>query len=154
MQIGRLTMPVGAALAPMAGVTDMPMRMLCFEQGAAWAVTEMISAKGYLYAPENTRAIEELLVRDESEGPLGLQLFGKEPEYMAEAAAKLSGQGFAFIDINMGCPAHRIVNNGEGSALMRDPENCHGAPPRFSFHYARQILILHPTLCKAQYGSE
>lgn len=122
MQIGRLTMPVGAALAPMAGVTDMPMRMLCFEQGAAWAVTEMISAKGYLYAPENTRAIEELLVRDESEGPLGLQLFGKEPEYMAEAAAKLSGQGFAFIDINMGCPAHRIVNNGEGSALMRDPE--------------------------------
>ncbi len=115
-------MPAGAALAPMAGVTDMPMRILCFEQGAAWAVTEMISAKGYLYAPENTRAIEELLVRDPCEGPLGVQLFGKEPEYMAEAAEKLSDQGFAFIDINMGCPAHRIVNNGEGSALMRLPD--------------------------------
>ena len=122
MQIGRTVMPVGAALAPMAGVTDMPMRMLCFEQGAAWAVTEMISAKGYLYAPENTRAIEELLRRDESEGALGVQLFGKEPEYMAEAAEKLSSEGFAFIDINMGCPAHRIVNNGEGSALMTMPE--------------------------------
>ena len=122
MLIGQLTMPAGAALAPMAGVTDMPMRILCFEQGAAWAVTEMISAKGYLYAPENTRAIEELLRRDENEGPLGLQLFGKEPEFMAEAAAKLSCQGFAFIDINMGCPAHRIVGNGEGSALMRTPD--------------------------------
>ena len=122
MQIGQLTMSSGAALAPMAGVTDMPMRILCFEQGAAWAVTEMISAKGYLYAPENTRAIEELLRRDESEGPLGLQLFGKEPEFMAEAAEKLSDQGFAFIDINMGCPAHRIVGNGEGSALMRTPD--------------------------------
>ena len=122
MEIGRMVMPVGAALAPMAGVTDMPMRILCFEQGAAWAVTEMISAKGYLYAPENTRAIEELLRRDENEGPLGVQLFGKEPEFMAEAAAKLSEQGFAFIDINMGCPAHRIVANGEGSALMKEPE--------------------------------
>lgn len=122
MQIGQLTMPVGAALAPMAGVTDMPMRILCFEQGAAWAVTEMISAKGYLYAPENTRAIEELLRRDPAEGPLGLQLFGKEPEFMAEAAEKLSRQGFAFIDINMGCPAHRIVGNGEGSALMKTPD--------------------------------
>ena len=122
MQIGKLAMPAGAALAPMAGVTDMPMRILCFEQGAAWAVTEMISAKGYLYAPENTRAIEELLRRDRSEGALGLQLFGKEPEFMAEAAARLSEQGFAFIDINMGCPAHRIVGNGEGSALMKTPD--------------------------------
>lgn len=122
MQIGEQVMPVGAALAPMAGVTDMPMRILCFEQGAAWAVTEMISAKGYLYAPENTRAIEELLRRAPCEGPLGVQLFGKEPEFMAEAAAKLSDQGFAFIDINMGCPAHRIVNNGEGSALMKMPD--------------------------------
>ncbi len=112
----------GAALAPMAGVTDMPMRLLCFEQGAAWAVTEMVSAKGYMLAPENTRAIEELLRRSEDEGPLGLQLFGKEPEYMEQAVEKLSGKGFAFIDINMGCPAHRIVGNGEGSALMKTPD--------------------------------
>lgn len=122
MQIGRLVLPEGAALAPMAGVTDMPMRILCFEKGAAWAVTEMVSAKGYLYAPENTRAIEELLTKGDSEGILGLQLFGKEPEMMAAAAERLSEKGFDFIDINMGCPAHRIVGNGEGSALMRDPE--------------------------------
>ena len=122
MNIGALTMPGGAALAPMAGVTDMPMRILCFEQGAAWAVTEMVSAKGYLYAPENTRAIEELLTKDPSEGILGLQLFGKEPDCMEEAARRLSNKGFAFIDINMGCPAHRIVGNGEGSALMKNPE--------------------------------
>lgn len=122
MNIGALTMPGGAALAPMAGVTDMPMRILCFEQGAAWAVTEMVSAKGYLYAPENTRAIEELLTKDPSEGILGLQLFGKEPDCMEEAARRLSNKGFAFVDINMGCPAHRIVGNGEGSALMKNPE--------------------------------
>lgn len=112
----------GAALAPMAGVTDMPMRLLCFEQGAAWAVTEMVSAKGYICAPENTRAIVELLSRSDKEGPLGLQLFGKEPDYMAMAVERLSDKGFAFIDINMGCPAHRIVGNGEGSALMKTPE--------------------------------
>lgn len=122
MKIGNLVMEAGAALAPMAGVTDMPMRILCYEQGAAWAVTEMISAKGYLYAPENARAITELLRRDEHEGTLGLQLFGREPQTMAEAAARLSEQGFAFIDINMGCPAHRIVGNGEGSALMKEPD--------------------------------
>lgn len=112
----------GAALAPMAGVTDMPMRLLCFEQGAAWAVTEMVSAKGYICAPENTRAVEELLRRSEDEGPLGLQLFGKEPDYMEQAVGRLSDKGFAFIDINMGCPAHRIVGNGEGSALMKTPD--------------------------------
>lgn len=115
-------MPEGAALAPMAGVTDMPMRALCFEQGAAWAVTEMVSAKGYLYAPENSRAIAALLARAPSEGVLGIQLFGKEPDCMEEAARRLSDQGFAFIDVNMGCPAHRIVGNGEGSALMKAPE--------------------------------
>jgi nifR3 family TIM-barrel protein len=112
----------GAALAPMAGVTDMPMRLLCFEKGAAWAVTEMVSAKGYICAPENNRAVSELLRHDASEGPLGLQLFGREPDYMAMAVEKLSGRGWAFIDINMGCPAHRIVGNGEGSALMKTPE--------------------------------
>ena len=122
MRIGALDMPEGAALAPMAGVTDMPMRMLCFEQGAAWAVTEMVSAKGYLCAPENSRAIGELLRRDPREGVLGVQLFGREPDTVARAAARLSEKGFRFIDINMGCPAHRIVGNGEGSALMRSPE--------------------------------
>ena len=122
MTIGDIRLPEGAFLAPMAGVTDMPMRTLCFECGAAMAVTEMLSAKGFIYAPGGTRAMDELLFRGPGEGILGLQLFGREPEEMREAAGRLSEAGFQFIDINMGCPAHKIVSNGEGSALMKDPE--------------------------------
>ena len=122
MRIGGIELPDGAGLAPMAGITDMPMRLLCFEQGAAWAVSEMLSAKGFLCAPKGTRAMRELLRKSEREGVLGLQLFGREPEDMREAANQLSDAGFHFIDINMGCPAHKIVSNGEGSALMRTPE--------------------------------
>jgi len=122
MRIGDIEMKEGAALAPMAGITDMPMRLLCFEQGAAWAVSEMLSAKGFLCAPKGTRAMRELLRKSEDEGVLGLQLFGREPDEMREAANQLSDAGFRFIDINMGCPAHKIVSNGEGSALMRTPE--------------------------------
>ena len=122
MRIGGIQLPGGAGLAPMAGVTDMPMRLLCFEQGAAWAVSEMLSAKGFLCAPKGTRAMRELMRKSEKEGVLGLQLFGREPDEMREAANQLSDAGFQFIDINMGCPAHKIVSNGEGSALMKTPE--------------------------------
>ena len=122
MRIGTVEVPEGASLAPMAGVTDMPMRLLCFEQGAAWAVSEMLSAKGLLCAPKGTRAMSELLRRSEREGVLGLQLFGNDQNDMREAAARLSDAGFDFIDINMGCPAHKIVSNGEGSALMKTPD--------------------------------
>ena len=122
MRIGPRELPPGAGLAPMAGVTDCPMRRLCFENGAAWAVTEMLSAKGYVYAPQGTRAMDAILARGGDEGVLGLQLFGRDPEYIEEAARRLSGRGFDFVDINMGCPAHKIVGNGEGSALMREPE--------------------------------
>lgn len=113
-------LPEGAALAPMAGVTDASMRLLCAEQGSAWAVSEMLSAKGYLYSPES-RAHQELLERFEGEGILGLQLFGSDPEMISEAAKRLEERPFAFFDFNIGCPAHKIVGNGEGSALMRDP---------------------------------
>ena len=122
MRIGGIEFPQGAGLAPMAGVTDMPMRRLCFEMGAAWAVSEMLSAKGFMYAPKGTRAMDNLLSHDKSEGILGLQLFGREPQFMSAAAERLSGRGFDFIDINMGCPAPKIVSNGEGSALMKEPE--------------------------------
>ena len=122
MKIGGIELPPGAGLAPMAGITDMPMRLLCFEQGAAWAVSEMLSARGFLCAPKGTRAMRELLRKSDEEGVLGLQLFGREPEEMREAANQLSDAGFQFIDINMGCPAHKIVSNGEGSALMKTPE--------------------------------
>ena len=120
MRIGDLEMPVGAALAPMAGVTDAPMRLLCARMGCAWTVSEMLSAKGFLYSPEN-HAHRELLSRFEGECPGGLQLFGSEETMLSEAAKRLEGRGFSFFDLNFGCPAHKIVQNGEGSALMRDP---------------------------------
>ena len=105
-------------LAPMAGVTDLPFRRLCREMGADICCTEMVSAKALSYNNRNTR---ELLFTDGSEGLLAVQLFGSEPEVMAEQAARLEEE-FDIIDINMGCPVAKVVNNGEGSALMLEPE--------------------------------
>ncbi len=110
-----------AGLAPMAGVTSLPFRMLAREMGCAWAVTEMVSAKGYCFSGKKLRAMREILEHEGESGILGLQLFGREPEYLARAAAELTEDGYDFIDINMGCPAPKIVSNGEGSALMREP---------------------------------
>lgn len=112
----------GAGLAPMAGVTDLPMRLLCREQGAAWSVSEMLSAKGFMHTGLEHRVTKELTVRAPQEGISALQLFGREPDIMAEAARQLQHIGYMFIDVNMGCPAHKIVGNGEGSALMKEPE--------------------------------
>lgn len=114
----------GAMLAPMAGVTDMPFRVLCHEMGCPMAVSEMVSAKGYILSPKGNRVQRELLAVDErEEGAVALQLFGSEPEIMARAAAELTQDGrFAMLDINMGCPVPKIVGNGEGSALMKNPQ--------------------------------
>ena len=113
----------GALLAPMAGVTDMPFRVLCREMGCPMATSEMVSAKGYLLAPKDSRAVRELLATDPAEaGHIALQIFGHEPEIMARAAEALTRDGrYAMLDINMGCPVPKIVGNGEGSALLRDP---------------------------------
>ena len=111
-----------AGLSPMAGVTDAATRLLCFEQGAAWAVSEMLSAKGWIYSGGKNRNARELLTRFDGEGATGLQLFGREPAFICEAARQLEDAGFAFIDLNFGCPAPKITANGEGSALMREPE--------------------------------
>lgn len=121
MRIGGIALPVGAGLAPMAGVTDAAMRLLCHEQGAAWAVSEMLSAKGWIYSAGKNRNAVELLSRLPGEGVAGLQLFGREPEYVARAAKELEDRGFQFIDLNFGCPAPKITGNGEGSAMMREP---------------------------------
>ena len=110
----------GAGLCPMAGVTDVTFRLICRELGSDFSTTEMVSAKGFLLSPGH-RAAVELLLHAEHEGPLGVQLFGRDPSAMAEAARRLSGQGFSFVDINMGCPAPKIVSGGEGSALMKEP---------------------------------
>ena len=113
----------GAMLAPMAGVTDMPFRAICHEMGCPMATSEMVSAKGYLLSPKGNRATAQLLaVSPGEEGAVALQLFGHEPEIMACEAEELTRDGrYAMLDINMGCPVPKIVGNGEGSALMREP---------------------------------
>lgn len=110
-----------AGLAPMAGVSDAVMRLLCHEMGARWTVSEMLSAKGWIYSRGKNRNALQLLQRLPGEGDGGLQLFGREPEYVAAAAAELSQAGFQFVDLNFGCPAPKIAGAGEGSALMREP---------------------------------
>lgn len=119
LRIGNTVLENNVILAPMAGVTDLPFRVLCREQGAGCVVTEMVSAKAVLYNNKNTR---ELLQIDPAERPAAVQLFGSEPDIMAEIAASLEEGPYDYIDVNMGCPVPKIVNNGEGSALMKNPE--------------------------------
>lgn len=118
-KIGQVNIPGLLALGPMAGVTDPPFRILCKEQGADLLYTEMVSAKGYHYNNKNTEA---LLFTAPVEHPVALQLFGEDPEIMAETAKRIEELPFDILDINMGCPVPKVVNNGEGSALMKTPE--------------------------------
>ena len=106
-------------LAPMAGITDMPFRALCREQGATFSYTEMISAKALYYKNKNTLPLLQVA---KGERPIAVQLFGSEPELLAQEALKLEEGPYDIFDVNMGCPVPKVVNNGEGSALMRDPE--------------------------------
>ena len=121
MQIGSLTLDGFALLAPMAGVTDEAFRTLCARYGAAATVTEMVSAKALHYHDKKT---PELMHLNRGEHPAGIQIFGYEPEIMAEAAKICMEYEPDFIDINMGCPAPKIANNGSGSALMKSPLLC------------------------------
>ena len=118
MKIGNIEAGI-LSLGPMAGVTDYAFRKLCREQGADLLYTEMVSAKGLHYHSRNTA---DLLRTDDGEKPIAVQLFGSEPEIMAEAAAMPLLEKFDIIDINMGCPVPKVVNNGEGSALMKEPK--------------------------------
>ena len=106
------------ALAPMAGICDLPFRLLCKEMGCDIVYTEMVSAKGIYYNNKNT---EQLLAIDEREHPVSLQLFGSDPEIMSEMAKRIEHRPFDILDINMGCPVPKVVNNGDGSALMKNP---------------------------------
>lgn len=119
MQIGNVMLEVPYILAPMAGVTDLPFRLLCREQGAGLLCMEMISAKALQYNNKNTRA---LLSIHPEEHPVSLQLFGSEPEIIAEQAKRIEELPFQILDINMGCPVPKVVKNGEGSALMKTPK--------------------------------
>ena len=117
--IGSVELPNPVILAPMAGVSDLPFRLLCSEQGAGLVCMEMVSAKAIAYRNRNT---EKLMETDPREHPVSLQLFGSEPDLMAEIAAQIEDRPFDILDINMGCPVPKIVGNGEGSALMKNPK--------------------------------
>ncbi len=119
IQIGNIELRDKLILAPMAGVTDLPFRLLCKEQGCDVLYTEMVSAKAMYYKNKNTIP---LLALHPAEHPIGLQLFGSDAALMAEMAKQVEAVGFDFIDINMGCPVPKVFNNGEGSALMQKPE--------------------------------
>ena len=118
LQIGNVTLKNNLILAPMAGVTDLPFRLLCKEQGAGLLCMEMVSAKAILYKNKNT---EELLTIDPRENPVSLQLFGSDPDIISEIAKQIEDRPFDILDINMGCPVPKVVNNGDGSALMKNP---------------------------------
>lgn len=119
LKIGNVTLENNLILAPMAGVCDLPFRVLCKEQGAGLLCMEMVSAKGIYYNNKNT---EILLTTTPEERPVSLQFFGADPDIMSEMAKKIEERPFDILDINMGCPVPKVVNNGEGSALMKNPK--------------------------------
>ena len=122
LKIGNVTLSNPYILAPMAGVTDLPFRLLCKEQGAGLLCMEMVSAKAIQYNNKNTKALLEIHPEEE---PVSLQLFGSDPEVISEMAKRIEELPFAILDINMGCPVPKIVRNGEGSALMNQPKLVH-----------------------------
>lgn len=118
LQIGNVILKNNVILAPMAGVTDLPFRLLCKEQGAGLLCMEMVSAKAIYYNNKNT---ETLMQIEPEERPVSLQLFGSDPVIISEMAKRIEDRPFDILDINMGCPVPKVVNNGEGSALMKNP---------------------------------
>lgn len=119
LKIGDVSLKNNLILAPMAGVTDLPFRLLCKEQGAGLLSMEMVSAKAIYFNNKNT---EELLNIDDREPPVSLQLFGSDPDIISEMAKKIEDRPFSILDINMGCPVPKVAGNGEGSALMKNPK--------------------------------
>ena len=118
-KIGNVELKNQAVLAPMAGVTDLPFRLLCHEQGAGLLSMEMVSAKAISFHNKNTESLMEI---DKREHPIALQLFGSDPNLISEVAKSIEERPFDILDINMGCPVPKVVNNGEGSALMKNPK--------------------------------
>ena len=138
LKIGNVTLENNLILAPMAGVTDLPFRLLCKEQGAGLICTEMISAKAIYFKNKNTETLMEI---DERERPVSLQLFGSDPDLMAEIARQIEPRNFDILDINMGCPVPKVVNNGEGSALMKNPRLVHEIVSKVSNAIEKPLTI-------------
>ena len=119
LQIGNIVLDNNVILAPMAGVSDLPFRLLCRQMGAGLVCMEMVSAKAILYNNKNTESLMEI---HPEELPVSLQLFGSDPDIISEQAKRIEERPFAILDINMGCPVPKVVNNGEGSALLKNPK--------------------------------
>ena len=119
MKIGNVQLNNKVFLSPMAGVTDLPFRLICKEKGCGMLYTEMINAKALCYDDENTK---KMLKIEDEEHPIAVQIFGSEPEFMGKAAAMMNEYPNEILDINMGCPAPKVIKNGDGSALMRNPK--------------------------------
>ena len=137
-KIGSVEIENPFVLAPMAGVTDLPFRGLCKEQGAGLVCTEMVSAKAISFHNKNTKSLMEIT---QQEHPVSLQLFGCEPELMAEVARSIEEQPFDILDINMGCPVPKVVNNGEGSALLKNPELIHRTVSEISHAVKKPVTV-------------
>jgi nifR3 family TIM-barrel protein len=136
--IGNVKLEGNLLLGPMAGVTDLPFRILCKEKGADLVYTEMVSAKGVQYNNKNT---ESLIRISEEERPVALQLFGSDPHILRETAKRLEHRNFDILDINMGCPVPKVVNNGEGSALMKNPELIGEIVRQVSTGYSKPVTV-------------
>lgn len=138
LTIGKVELENRYILAPMAGVTDLPFRLLCREMGVGLLCMEMVSAKAILYGNKNT---ESLLQIHPEEPPVSLQLFGSDPDIMSEIAKRIEELPFAFLDINMGCPVPKIVKNGEGSALMQQPKLVHEIVSKVSRAIEKPVTV-------------
>lgn len=138
LRIGKIELESPFLLAPLAGITDGPFRRICRGMGAAMVYSEMVSAKGLWYKDKNTGRLLEIL---DGEEPVAYQLFGHEPEIMAFAAQKLAQNENALIDINMGCPVPKVVKNGEGSALMKNPQLVFDVVEAAVKHTAKPVTV-------------
>lgn len=138
LKIGNVELENPLVLAPMAGVTDLPFRLLCKEQGVGLICMEMVSAKAIYYRNKNT---ESLLEIHPEETPVSLQLFGSDADIMSEMAKKIEERPFSILDINMGCPVPKVVNNGEGSALMKNPKLVHEIVSKMSKAIEKPVTV-------------
>ena len=138
LKIGNVVLDGNIFLGPMAGVTDLPFRLLCREKGAALVYTEMVSAKGIMYNNKNTQNLMEI---HDNERPTALQLFGSDPDIISETAHKIEERNFDILDINMGCPVPKVVNSGEGSALMKNPKLIGEIIKKVSSGYSKPVTV-------------
>ena len=138
MNIGNVSLDNRVFLSPMAGVTDLPFRLICKQKGCGMLYTEMINAKALCYNDENTKKMTKI---EDEEHPIAIQIFGSEPEYMGRAAEILNSHSNEILDINMGCPAPKVIKNGDGSALMKNPKLAEQVMRAVVEHYTKPVTL-------------